>query len=75
MELFNPLPGDIGVDPFPRDFSPKENVLVRLEFELAYYDVIAQYVSHFTIWIFIHSFSSSFHDAFSFPFSGVEISC
>ena len=27
--------------------SPKTNVIVRLEFELAYYEVIDQYVSHY----------------------------
>ena len=33
---------------FSKGISPKESVIVRLEFELAYDDVIAQNVSHYT---------------------------
>ena len=32
---------------FPKGISPKVNVIARLEFELAYYDVVVQYVSHY----------------------------
>ena len=31
---------------FRRDFSPKVNIIERLEFELAYYDVAIQHVSY-----------------------------
>ena len=33
---------------FPKGISPKVNVLARLGFELVYYDVVVQYVSHYT---------------------------
>ena len=35
--------------PFPW-VSPKVNVIARLEFELAYYNVTIQHVSHYTTW-------------------------
>ena len=33
---------------FPRVISPKVNVLARLDFEIAYYDVSVQPVNHYT---------------------------
>ena len=33
---------------FPKDISLKENVKARLEFELAYYDIAVQHISHNT---------------------------
>ena len=35
------------VHTFPKGISPKVNVIARLEFELAYYDVTVHYVSHY----------------------------
>ena len=35
-----------GSMPSPKGNSPKVNVMARLEFELAYYDVVVQYVNH-----------------------------
>ena len=40
--------GDKEVHTFPKGISPKVNVLARLEFELAYYDVTIQYISPHT---------------------------
>ena len=34
---------------FPKGISPKVNVLARLEFELAYYDVKLKHVRHNTM--------------------------
>ena len=49
MVLINPsLEGIRKVIPFPKGVSPKVNVIARLEFELAYYDVTIQNVSHYT---------------------------
>ena len=31
---------------FPKIISPKVNVIARVEFELAYYDVVVQHISH-----------------------------
>ncbi len=39
---------DKGVHTFAKGISPKVNVIVRLEFELAYYDVAALHVNHCT---------------------------
>ena len=38
---------------FPKSISPKVNVIARLEFELAYYDVIVQHFSHYATGIFV----------------------
>ena len=38
---------DKGVHSFPKDTSPKVNVIAQLEFELAYYNVAVQHVSHY----------------------------
>ena len=35
-------------DTFPKGICQKVNVIAWLEFELAYYDVVVQYVSHYT---------------------------
>ena len=32
---------------YPKCISPKVNVIVRLRFELAYYDIAVQQVSHY----------------------------
>ena len=40
--------GNKGVYNFPRGISPKENVIARLEFELAYNDIVVQHVNHYT---------------------------
>ena len=46
--LFNQLQGGKGrVHIFPKGICPKENVIVRLEFELAYYDSALQCFSHY----------------------------
>ena len=38
-------------DTFSKDITPKVNVIVRLEFELAFQDVTVQHVCHFfVIW-------------------------
>ena len=43
-----PIPGRIQrFMPFPRDISPKVNVIVQLEFEIASYDVTIQYISRY----------------------------
>ena len=48
MVLFNPLPeGDKGVSIFPKGISLKVNVIARLEFELASYDVAVQLVNDY----------------------------
>ena len=50
MVLFNPyLEGDKEVHIFPKGISPKGNIIAWLEFELAFYDVEDQHVSHFTV--------------------------
>ena len=36
------------VHTFPKDISPKMNVIERLEFELSYYDAAVHHVSHYT---------------------------
>ena len=38
---------DEGIHTFFKGISPKVNVIARLEFELAYYDIIVQHVSHY----------------------------
>ena len=40
---------DKGVHAFPKGINPKVNVIAQLEFELAYYDVAVQYVSHYAM--------------------------
>ena len=37
---------DKGGHIFPKDTNPKENIIVWIEFELAFYDVKIQYISH-----------------------------
>ena len=39
---------DKRVPTFPNGISPKVNVIVQLEFELACYDVAVQHISHYT---------------------------
>ena len=34
---------------FPKDISPKVNVIAQLEFELTYYNVTVQHFSHYAI--------------------------
>ena len=38
-----------GVHTFPKGISPKVNVLAQLEFELTYYDVAVQHISHYAM--------------------------
>ena len=40
--------GDKGVQIFPKGINQKVNGIVQLEFELAYYDIVVQHVSHYT---------------------------
>ena len=49
--LFNPYleVGDEGVHTIPKDISSKVNIIARPEFELAYYDVTIQHVSHYAM--------------------------
>ena len=35
------------VDIFPRNISPRVNIITRQEFELAYNDIVIQLVSHY----------------------------
>ena len=46
---FNTLPKDKGNRTFPKGISLKVNVIVRLEFELAFYDVAVLLVNHYAI--------------------------
>ena len=39
---------DKGIHTFPKGISLKVNAIMLLEFELAYYNVTAQHVSHYT---------------------------
>ena len=39
---------DKGVHTFPKGICPKVNVIVRLEYELAYYDSIVHRFNHYT---------------------------
>ena len=41
----------MGVHTFPKDISLKMNVIVRLEFELAYNNVAVQHIYHYTLGI------------------------
>ena len=40
--------GNKKVQYFSKGISPKVNIITRLEFERAYYDVLIQHVSHYT---------------------------
>ena len=44
---FNPYLGDKCVHTYPKDISSKINVIVRLEFKLAYCNVTVSHVSHY----------------------------
>ena len=39
--------GDKGVHTFPKDISPKMNVIAWLEFELIYFEVAVQHFNHY----------------------------
>ena len=39
--------GDKGVHTFHKSISLKVNIIVQSKFELTYYDVVVQYVSHY----------------------------
>ena len=41
--------GDKGFQIFPKDINLKVNIIVQLEFELAYHYVAVQHVNHFTV--------------------------
>ena len=47
--LFNLQLGDKAVYPFPKGISPKVKAVEQLVFELTYYDVTIQRVSHYTM--------------------------
>ena len=46
--LFNIAGEDKGVHTFPENISPKVNIIMQLEFKLAYFNVAVQHVSHYT---------------------------
>ena len=48
------------VHPFPKVSSPKVNVIVRLEFELAFGDVTVQNIIHYSPLYFVKCFSLNF---------------
>ena len=48
--------GDNKTHTFPKSISLKLNVLVWLEFELAYYDIAFQQVNHSTTFVICKSF-------------------
>ena len=47
-DVFKGLLGDKGGHTFPKDISLKMNVIVQVEFELAYFEVAIQHVDHYT---------------------------
>ena len=47
--LFNPFIGGKGVHTFLNVINPKVNVIARLEFELADFDVVVLNFSHYKI--------------------------
>ena len=50
MIRFNPIAGGIReFMPFPKGINRKVNVIVRLEFELAYFEATFNHVSHYAI--------------------------
>ena len=46
MVLFNPK-GDKGVHAIPKGISPRVNVMIWLDFELAYFKATVQHFSHY----------------------------
>ena len=46
--LFIPLPDNKGLHTFTKSICSKVNVIARLEFELAFYNITIRYVNHFT---------------------------
>ena len=48
MVLISHSGGDLRVYAFPKGISLKVNIIAQQEFELAYYDIAVQYVSHYT---------------------------
>ena len=50
MILFKKKAGGIwGFNTFPKDICPKVNVLLWLEFELAYFETVVQHFSHYAL--------------------------
>ena len=41
---------------FPKGICPKVNVIVRLEYELAYYDSAIHHFNHYTTWTLPHNY-------------------
>ena len=39
----------MGIHTFAKSICPKVNVMVQLEFELAYYNVAVQHISHYAM--------------------------
>ena len=54
---------DLNVHVFPKDISPKVNVIAQLEFELTYYDNTVQNISHYAMrtpyQLFLHQLDKS----------------
>ena len=46
---------------FPKGISPKVNVIALLEFELAYYDVAVQHISHGDSQYNVYKYGNLFH--------------
>ena len=45
--LFNLRLGNEGLHRFAKGISPEENAIVRLEFELAYFEAVVQHLCHY----------------------------
>ena len=53
--LFKPYLGNKGLHTFPKGISPKMNVIARLEFEFASYNVTVQHVNYYTVGTYCYS--------------------
>ena len=51
MVQFNPFLGNKGIIRFPKSVSSKMNLIARLQFEIANYDIGVEHVSHNATWI------------------------
>ena len=49
--------GDKGLNTFLKVINPKVNIIVQLEFELAYYDVTVQHINYYTMWTIVNATS------------------
>ena len=50
------ITGGIKVSSFPKGISPKVNIIVQLEFELAYFEATVRHFSHYTLGTSLCSF-------------------